>query len=47
VRTDPMPYGVKAARRELETLADYVHEQGLSARRVSIEEVFAPSTLDV
>jgi 4,5-dihydroxyphthalate decarboxylase len=47
LRTDPMPYGVKAARRELETLADYVHEQGLSARRVSIEEVFAPSTLDV
>jgi 4,5-dihydroxyphthalate decarboxylase len=47
LRTDPMPYGVKAARRELETLADYVHEQGLSGRRVSIEEVFAPSTLDV
>lgn len=44
---DPMPYGCKAARRELETIADYVHEQGLAARRVALEEVFPPSMLEV
>jgi len=31
----------------LETVAEYVHEQGLSARRVELKEIFAPSTLDV
>jgi 4,5-dihydroxyphthalate decarboxylase len=46
-QTDPMAYGVKAAREELETIADYVHEQGLSGRRVRIEELFALSTLDL
>ena len=34
-------------RAVLETVADYVHEQGLSARRVELKEIFAPSTLDV
>ena len=46
-QTDPMAYGVKAAREELETIADYVHEQGLSGRRVRIDELFAPSTLNL
>jgi 4,5-dihydroxyphthalate decarboxylase len=45
--TDPMAYGVKAARPVLETITQYVHEQGLSARRVGLEEIFAPSTLDL
>ena len=44
--TDPMPYGVRAARPVLETVAEWVFEQGLSARRVMLEEVFAPGTLD-
>jgi 4,5-dihydroxyphthalate decarboxylase len=44
---DPMPYGVQAARRELETIADWVFAQGLSPRRVQIEDVFAPSTLEM
>jgi len=44
---DPMAYGVKAARPVLETIAQYVHEQGLSSRRIALEEVFAPSTLDL
>ncbi|MFL5095513.1 MAG: hypothetical protein ACJ8ES_09425 [Xanthobacteraceae bacterium] len=44
---DPMAYGVKAARPVLETIAQYVHEQGLSERRVALEEIFAPSTLDL
>jgi 4,5-dihydroxyphthalate decarboxylase len=44
--TDPMPYGIKGSRRELETVADWVVAQGLAARRVSLEELFAPAMLD-
>ena len=44
---DPMAYGVKAARKVLETIANYVHAQGLTDRRVMIEELFAPATLDL
>jgi 4,5-dihydroxyphthalate decarboxylase len=44
---DPMAYGIKAARPVLETIAAYVHEQGLTDRRVALEELFAPSTLDL
>jgi 4,5-dihydroxyphthalate decarboxylase len=45
--TDTMAYGVKTNRKVLETIAQYVHEQGLSARRVGLEELFAASTLDL
>jgi 4,5-dihydroxyphthalate decarboxylase len=45
--TDPMTYGVKGAGKVLETIAQYVHEQGLTARRVDLAEVFAPSTMDL
>src|SRR5215813_736590 len=38
--SDPMPYGIKAARAVLETIAAYVHEQGLTDRRVGLEEIF-------
>src|SRR5207248_9407552 len=44
---DPYPYGIRANRQVLETVAEYSHEQGLTPRRVSTEEVFAPSTLAV
>jgi 4,5-dihydroxyphthalate decarboxylase len=44
---DPMAYGIKATRKVLETIADYVHAQGLTERRVKIEELFAPATLDL
>jgi 4,5-dihydroxyphthalate decarboxylase len=44
---DPMAYGVKSARHVLETIAKYVHEQGLTARSVGLEEIFAPSTMDL
>jgi 4,5-dihydroxyphthalate decarboxylase len=43
----PMPYGLKAARPVLETVTQYVHEQGLCSRRVGLEEIFAPQTLDL
>jgi 4,5-dihydroxyphthalate decarboxylase len=45
--TDPMVYGVKSNRKVLETITQYVHEQGLAPRRVALEEVFAPSTMDL
>lgn len=44
---DPMAYGVKATRKVLETIADYVHTQGLTDRQVKIEELFAPVAMDL
>jgi 4,5-dihydroxyphthalate decarboxylase len=44
---DPMAYGVKATRKVLETIAQYVHAQRLTVRPVKIEELFAPATLDL
>jgi 4,5-dihydroxyphthalate decarboxylase len=44
---DPMPYGVVAARRELETIARYDFEQGLAKRVVGLDEIFAESMLGV
>jgi 4,5-dihydroxyphthalate decarboxylase len=44
---DPYPYGVKSNRKVLETVAEYSFEQGLTPRRMQIEEIFAPSTLDL
>jgi 4,5-dihydroxyphthalate decarboxylase len=40
-------YGYEANRHVLDTFVRYHHEQGLSARPVKPEELFAPSTLDV
>ncbi len=45
--TAPFPYGLRANRHVLETLTAYSYEQGLTPRRVALEEVFAPSTLDL
>ena len=45
--TDPYPYGVKSNRHVLETVAQYSHEQGLTPRVMPLEEIFAPSTLDL
>lgn len=47
VAKTPMPYGIRAARHVLETITQYVHEQGLAPRRVSLDEMFAPNTLDL
>jgi 4,5-dihydroxyphthalate decarboxylase len=44
---DPYPYGVQANRAMLEALTQYSHEQGLTSRRLSLEEVFYPATLDL
>lgn len=46
VRTaDPLPYGIQAQGKVLETLADYLVEQGLARVKVDIADLFAPSTL--
>jgi len=45
--SDPMAYGIKATRKVLETIADYVHAQGLTDRRVKFEELFAPVAMDL
>ena len=44
---DPFPYGLTANRPMLELLIDYSHEQGLTAKKMKIEELFAESTLDL
>lgn len=39
---DPWPYGLEPNRHTLETLMDYLIEQGLMERRVPLEELFPP-----
>src|SRR6266480_2872087 len=40
-------YGVDANRRELSAVSRYAFEQGINSRQVTIEEMFAPSTLSL
>jgi 4,5-dihydroxyphthalate decarboxylase len=42
---DWYPYGIAQNKPSIEALLQYTHEQGLSARRLTIEELFVPSTL--
>ena len=42
---DWWPYGVEPNRHVLDTFLRYHHEQGLSKRRLRVEELFAPETL--
>ncbi len=41
---DPWPYGLEANRRTLEVFLRYMGEQGLLARSLAPEELFAPTT---
>lgn len=41
---DWYPYGIEQNRASLEALLQYNHEQGLTSRRLTVEELFAPST---
>lgn len=41
------PYGIAENRAALEALFQYSNEQGLSKRRLTIEELFHPSTLEL
>jgi 4,5-dihydroxyphthalate decarboxylase len=42
---DPYPYGIGANRPTLEAAARFAHEQGLTPRKLAVEELFAPETL--
>ncbi len=44
---DPFPYGVKANSAMLETLIGFSQEQGLTPRKMKVEELFAKETLDL
>jgi 4,5-dihydroxyphthalate decarboxylase len=46
LRTPLVRHGVRANRLVLETAAQYSQEQGLTPRRMKLDEVFAASTLD-
>ena len=41
---DFWPYGVAPNRPTLEAFVQYAHEQGITARRLKVEELFAPET---
>ncbi|MBL0422412.1 ABC transporter substrate-binding protein [Ramlibacter sp. AW1] len=43
---DYWAYGVESSRRTLEALVHHHHAQGLSARKMAIEELFDPSTYE-
>jgi 4,5-dihydroxyphthalate decarboxylase len=43
---DFWPYGVAANRKTLEAMVRYSYEHGLSARKLSVEELFPASTLE-
>jgi 4,5-dihydroxyphthalate decarboxylase len=45
--TDLIGYGVKSSRAVLETISRYLFEDGLTSRRVALEEIFHESTLDL
>jgi 4,5-dihydroxyphthalate decarboxylase len=44
---DPFPYGVKANAAMLDTIIGYSNEQGLTPRKMTVEELFAAETLDL
>ncbi len=43
---DWWPYGIAANRNALEAILRYHHEQGITPRRFTLEEIFAPDLLD-
>ncbi len=43
---DWWPYGIGANRAAIDAILRYHHEQGLTARRFAIEDVFVPGLLD-
>jgi 4,5-dihydroxyphthalate decarboxylase len=45
--TDPYAYGLKANRGVLEAITQFSFEQGLTPRKLQLEEVFHPATLDL
>jgi 4,5-dihydroxyphthalate decarboxylase len=46
LRTPLVRHGITGNRKVLETAARYSHEQGLTLRRLALEEVFAASSME-
>jgi 4,5-dihydroxyphthalate decarboxylase len=44
---DPWPYGLEENRHVVETLSNYLYEQGLADEKLRVEELFVPNTLDL
>jgi 4,5-dihydroxyphthalate decarboxylase len=44
---DPWPYGLAKNRHVVDTLMGYLYEQGLAKKKLPIEELFAPNTLEL
>jgi 4,5-dihydroxyphthalate decarboxylase len=43
---DPFTYGIKGNMPMLDAIIGYSHEQGLTPRKMKVEELFAEETLD-
>ncbi|MDG1893888.1 MAG: hypothetical protein P8J37_03165 [Fuerstiella sp.] len=41
------PYGIEANHKTLEAILQYAHEHGLAKRKLTIEELFHPATLEL
>ncbi len=41
------PYGLQASANSFETAFRYLYDQGLAKRKISLEEMFDKSTLDL
>jgi 4,5-dihydroxyphthalate decarboxylase len=39
---DPYPYGIEESRKTLEAFCRYAHDQGVTARRMTPEDLFPP-----
>ncbi|MGH7770450.1 MAG: ABC transporter substrate-binding protein [Candidatus Binatia bacterium] len=44
---DAWPYGLAKNRHAVETLMGYLYEQGLAQKKLPVEELFAPNTLEL
>jgi 4,5-dihydroxyphthalate decarboxylase len=43
--SDPSPYGIKKNHKTIAALIDYLFEQKLIQKKITVEELFAPNTL--
>src|SRR6266508_1542060 len=44
---DPFPFGIKANKAMLDTITEFSYEQGLTPRKMKVEELFAEQTLEL
>jgi ABC-type nitrate/sulfonate/bicarbonate transport system substrate-binding protein len=45
--SDPLPYGIEPNRKMINAVIQYAREQGILTRSFSMEELFAPGTLEL